>query len=220
MAGCAFYIQDGGKGVCKSGTGRGLTVRQRGMRANPSPALLSPTGAQQGAPWRTVTAWRITNGLLGNVRYCRCANGLLPPPQPFLSLREQMLVALRASCSSPTGGGGRTASVRAVVPAVASARWGKPHPTFTYTVAGKVYVNLSLRGSCAAPTPGSLEKCDRIFRGEPPTLPHGGGGRTDDDVALVMTWRALPPPQASPAAGFALQGRGKSAGIVAMIAAL
>ena len=129
MAGCAFYIQDGGKGVCKSGTGRGLTVRQRGMRANPSPALLSPTGAQQGAPWRTVTAWRITNGLLGNVRYCRCANGLLPPPQPFLSLREQMLVALRASCSSPTGGGGRTASVRAVVPAVASARWGKPHPT-------------------------------------------------------------------------------------------
>ena len=177
MAGCAFYIQDGGKGVCKSGTGRGLTVRQRGMRANPSPALLSPTGAQQGAPWRTVTAWRITNGLLGNVRYCRCANGLLPPPQPFLSLREQMLVALRASCSSPTGGGGRTASVRAVVPAVASARWGKPHPTFTYTVAGKVYVNgesstsMAEAGTLPPPQPSPAADATRPAR--------EGAGRRD-----------------------------------------
>ena len=28
----------------------------------------------------------------------------LPPPQPFLSLREQILVALRASCPRPAGG--------------------------------------------------------------------------------------------------------------------
>ena len=71
-----------------------------------------------------------------------------------------------ASCE----GGGRAAGFCTLVPAIASAWWGKPHPTFTYTVAGKVYVN----------------------------------GESSTSMAEAGT---LPPPQPSPAAGFALQGR-------------
>ena len=116
-------------------------------------------------------------------------------PSPALSLASRELFQSRCGRYASCEGGGRAAGFCTLVPAIASAWWGKPHPAFTYTIAGKVYVNgesstsMAEAGTLPPPQPSPAADATRPAR--------EGAGRRDFArlfPQLRRSWRGKPHP--------------------------